>query len=282
MESHFRHRTSLLPGTAAPLLVVRTPAHYADRWLPAHLARISAALHEALPATVHTGLARCDHTGPRPAAHSHGIAATLDRLQAASQRSPSRTALRERRPVLVAVDTDHRWPVLTARARQLGVRGILCLPLVRANDDLGVLTLYAQSRPLFTPVDTTIAGIFAARAVEALLAANQDRPPEALATVQLTVAISTHADCSTTVALSGEIDAHTVPRLRILLQLPTGDLDIDLSGITFLGLAGITFLLELRAHLLQSASTLRLTAVPPIVRRLISLARLEDVLLTAG
>ena len=277
MEPHFR-RVGLPLGTTTPLLVTRRPTHYAERWLPANLMKVISALREVLPATVHTGLIRCDQPVARPPAHSHDVAATLDHLQSVSQQSPSRTALRERRPIVVAVDTDQRWPDLTATARELGVREIVCLPLIRAHRHLGVFTLYAYSRPLFTPIDTSTAG---AHAVDAPFP-EQDRAPEARSPVQLTISISTHSDSSTTVALSGEIDAHTAPRLRILLLLPAEDLDIDLSGISFLGLAGITFFLDLRSHLLLSGSTLRLTAVPPIVRRLISLACLDDVLLDLG
>jgi anti-anti-sigma factor len=271
------------PGAASPLPPGPRPQTRIPSAERAQLEDITSALRASLPATVFTGVLWYDDTTLRPAVSSHSTAATLDRLQVALSQCPCRTALSEERPIVVATELDHRWPVLAHRARQMGVRGVLCLPLIRARRRLGVLTAYAQARPPFTPADTTIAGIFAARAARMLSTATSDSvPKEAVpaAAGPLRIAAShDHHDGPTTIAVSGEVDATTAVRLRAVVLRLTENLVIDLSGVTFFGVAGLAVLTDLNAHLHAHGSTLRLTAIPPQVLRLIRIARLEHTLL---
>lgn len=97
-------------------------------------------------------------------------------------------------------------------------------------------------------------------------------PPSALrvqlATADLTV-----------VELCGDIDVSTAPHLLLrLLRLPPHDFVVDLSRVTFMGVAGMTLLMQLRDHLLLGGGTLRLAEAPPTVLRLIALTELQDFL----
>ncbi|MGQ0837255.1 anti-sigma factor antagonist [Actinokineospora sp.] len=94
---------------------------------------------------------------------------------------------------------------------------------------------------------------------------------------RLRVRLDTGVAC--VVELSGEIDAATAPDLVTrLLRLPPRDVIVDLSGVSFLGVAGLTMLLRLRGHLIAGGGTLRLAAPTHQVRRLITLAALHDLL----
>lgn len=81
------------------------------------------------------------------------------------------------------------------------------------------------------------------------------------------------------VELAGEIDAYTAPGLsRRLSRLPADDMIVDLAQVTFLGCAGLTVLLRLRARLHAGGRTLSLDGVSPLFRRVITLVDLQDVL----
>jgi anti-sigma B factor antagonist len=82
------------------------------------------------------------------------------------------------------------------------------------------------------------------------------------------------------VDVAGEIDAATAPHLSAILeQLPTStDLVVDLSGVDFMGAAGVTLLLRLRRRLLDDGSTLQLTGATPVIRRVIDVLHLAELL----
>lgn len=80
---------------------------------------------------------------------------------------------------------------------------------------------------------------------------------------------------TTVVQISGDLDAATSPAVWIRLSAaPPGDLVIDLSAVTFMGVAGLRLLLRLREHLGPTGATLRLVAAPACVQRLIGLTGL--------
>ncbi|MBC6451078.1 STAS domain-containing protein [Actinokineospora xionganensis] len=80
---------------------------------------------------------------------------------------------------------------------------------------------------------------------------------------------------TTVVEVSGDLDAATSPAVWVRLSAaPPGDLVIDLSAVTFMGVAGLRLLLRLREHRGPTGATLRLAAAPSCVHRLIGLAGL--------
>ncbi|MEO6086352.1 MAG: STAS domain-containing protein [Umezawaea sp.] len=104
--------------------------------------------------------------------------------------------------------------------------------------------------------------------------------PEGTLTVSLALpGIGLIVTGASVVEISGDVDAGTAPGLRRqLLRLPPHNVALDLSGVTFLGAAGLTVLLRARYRIHLGGGTLCLVAVPPAVRRLITMTGLHDTL----
>lgn len=92
---------------------------------------------------------------------------------------------------------------------------------------------------------------------------------------------STPAASQVCVAVAGEVDVETAPRMRAALEdarrsaLPVV---VDLGAVTFMDSAGFSVLAS--AHRIAEAggSSLRLRAVPPRIRRLLAILGLDGVL----
>lgn len=82
-------------------------------------------------------------------------------------------------------------------------------------------------------------------------------------------------------ALAGELDHHTAPRVREVLHgLPVGagdQLVVDLSGLTFCDSSGITVLIAARNHALTAQAGIALVAVPERVARIFRIIGLDRV-----
>jgi anti-sigma B factor antagonist len=87
---------------------------------------------------------------------------------------------------------------------------------------------------------------------------------------------------STAVVLDGEIDIATAPAIRRLLMaaISGGDahLTIDMSGVTFLGAAGIGVLVAAANRAREAGGSLSLLAPSPQVRRLLDVLHLDGIL----
>ena len=85
----------------------------------------------------------------------------------------------------------------------------------------------------------------------------------------------------TVVAVDGELDVDTAPRLSRQLT-PLADkgshLILDLAGLRFCDCAGLSLFLRLQRHASAVGGSLHLTSLTVPTRRLITLARLTDVL----
>ena len=83
------------------------------------------------------------------------------------------------------------------------------------------------------------------------------------------------------VVVNGELDAGTAPGLGGQLE-PLADtgshLILDLAGLRFCDCAGLSLFLRLQQRARAAGGSLQLAAHTPSVRRLITLARLSDVL----
>ena len=90
---------------------------------------------------------------------------------------------------------------------------------------------------------------------------------------------------SVTVVLDGEIDIATAPAIRRLLMAATsgGDihLAVDMSGVTFIGAAGIGVLVAAANRAREAGGSLSLLAPSPQVRWLLDVCHLDGILPTA-
>jgi anti-sigma B factor antagonist len=87
---------------------------------------------------------------------------------------------------------------------------------------------------------------------------------------------------SATVVLDGEIDIATAPAIRRLLlaAISGGDvhLTVDVSGVTFIGAAGIGVLVAAANRAREAGGGLSLLAPSPQVRRLLDVCPLDTIL----
>src|SRR4051794_41605229 len=87
------------------------------------------------------------------------------------------------------------------------------------------------------------------------------------------------ADPCTRVLVGGELDCRTAPRLVRcvygLLDSGHRQIDLDLSGVTFVGAAGLTAFREAALRAGQVGGRARLAAGPPQGRRLLPLTALD-------
>jgi anti-anti-sigma factor len=90
-----------------------------------------------------------------------------------------------------------------------------------------------------------------------------------------------HSDGTTTIALTGEIDAHTVSTAQqSLLDAITvsGDVHLDLRAVTFIDSAGLRMIQVVAAHILGTRRHVTLIAPPDTpARRLLEITGLTDV-----
>ena len=87
---------------------------------------------------------------------------------------------------------------------------------------------------------------------------------------------------SAAVVLDGEIDISTCPAIRrfLMAAISGGDvhLAVDMSGVTFIGAAGIGVLVAAANRARQAGGSLSLLAPSPQVRRLLDVLHLDAIL----
>src|SRR5437763_2279441 len=90
---------------------------------------------------------------------------------------------------------------------------------------------------------------------------------------------------SATIALDGEIDIATAPAIRRFLMAAIGGGDVhlavDMSGVTFIGAAGIGVLVGAANRAREAGGGLLLLAPSPQVRQLLDVLHLDAILPTA-
>lgn len=82
--------------------------------------------------------------------------------------------------------------------------------------------------------------------------------------------------------MDGPVDMRTVPQIRktilnLMLKKRVEEIHVDLSRVTVLDTSGIAMLVEIWRALSRRRAALRLTGLSEKARRLIQLARLEQV-----
>jgi anti-anti-sigma factor len=105
---------------------------------------------------------------------------------------------------------------------------------------------------------------------------NDDGFEEAIAAI----AVEQEAD-STRLVLSGEFDAHTVPRLdddvTALLDEPPRDLVVDMSEVAFIDSTGLAFLVKLYTHVVvEAGGTMRIERPTSAAHRLLEICGLLE------
>jgi anti-sigma B factor antagonist len=87
---------------------------------------------------------------------------------------------------------------------------------------------------------------------------------------------------SATVVLDGEIDIATAPAIRRFLMAAISGgavhLDVDISGVAFIGAAGIGVLVAAANRAREAGGSLSLLAPSPQVRRLLDVLHLDGIL----
>ena len=81
------------------------------------------------------------------------------------------------------------------------------------------------------------------------------------------------------VTVTGEVDIATAPQLaEYLTQFADEPLTVDLSGVSFLGSAGIATLLTAHRHAEQHGSRLTVRGATPIALRVLQIAGVDQML----
>jgi GAF domain-containing protein len=104
-------------------------------------------------------------------ASSDALAKELGQIQDASGEGPSLDAIVTGLPIEVTDPTSASWPAWREAALAHGLRMALSLPLIRADETLGVLNLYSTSSIPFTDEDREAARTFATHATGSLMVA---------------------------------------------------------------------------------------------------------------
>lgn len=97
---------------------------------------------------------------------------------------------------------------------------------------------------------------------------------------QIRLTVRTVSEGITVVAVSGEVDMLTAPQLRadVLPHIDEGStLVLDLSGVSFLGSAGLAVLVEASQHAKRRGATFRVVAVERAVTRPLAATGLGEV-----
>lgn len=86
-------------------------------------------------------------------------------------------------------------------------------------------------------------------------------------------------DGATVVAVSGEVDLQTAPRLSEALEsCGGGTVVVDLSVVEFLDSSGLGALVTANRHVTEAGGTLRLVRPRPSVDKVLTISRLTDVI----
>jgi anti-sigma B factor antagonist len=99
--------------------------------------------------------------------------------------------------------------------------------------------------------------------------------------VGFSVSVS-ESEHGTTVAVAGNVDLATAPRLRALLLSVTGDVRVDLSAVSFMDSSGLNALIAGRKHASGAGNGFAVLHPPELVERAMQLTGLAEYLLPNG
>jgi anti-anti-sigma factor len=81
---------------------------------------------------------------------------------------------------------------------------------------------------------------------------------------------------ATRVRLRGELDAFTAESLRAAIDAATGDVVLDLAGVTFIDSSGLAAIIEATFLLAEDDRRLSADARSPVVQRLFDLSGVDE------
>lgn len=130
-----------------------------------------------IPGTIAAAVETLDEQGRlhAPIFAGDDVARSVKDAQNDTEQGPCLDALRDNKRVVVDdLRVDSRWPVFSARAAELGVRAMVCVPMEAAGRQIGVLSLLSDGPEFLGDEDTPVlASVFAAHAAIALTGASR-------------------------------------------------------------------------------------------------------------
>jgi GAF domain-containing protein len=166
-------------------LMVTTP--HVDGFLQ-HITQLAARLTGGMSCSVTLA-----GTQPYTVSSSDDLAERVDQMQYSQDAGPCLDAVRTGSATLVQdLDSDCPWPLYRRRAREVGVRSSMSLPLTVSDTTIGGLNLYSTRPAAFHPDLRNTLAVFAAQAAAALaMIVRHDR--QAQTSAQLEEALSSRS-----------------------------------------------------------------------------------------
>lgn len=93
------------------------------------------------------------------------------------------------------------------------------------------------------------------------------------------VSIDEHADAYSVVAVRGEVDLHTAPKVRYAIERGSEDVNtvvLDMGGIAFMDSTALSTLMRAKEALEEKGAHLRLTAPSRAVERIFAVTGFGD------
>jgi anti-sigma B factor antagonist len=93
------------------------------------------------------------------------------------------------------------------------------------------------------------------------------------------VSIDEHAEAYSVIAVRGEVDLHTAPKLQYALERAAetnGTVVVDLSGVAFMDSTALSALVRSKENLEKQRASLRLAAPSQAVERIFSVTGFRD------
>jgi GAF domain-containing protein len=117
---------------------------------------------DLMPNATGAALTAFDDDSPSISVATSSHVKTADEAQFKLGEGPCITAIGQREVVMSALlAAEPMWPRYAGRVSRLGLRSVLAIPLVLADELVAVLAVYAQSKDAFTWSDTLVAKRYA-------------------------------------------------------------------------------------------------------------------------
>jgi GAF domain-containing protein len=148
--------------------------HVPEAALQATLDAIARTAVEVIGPASYAGVNLYAHGKFMPQAVAGEPPLALDTLQQETGSGPCIDASRQQATIRVDdMTAELRWPEFTKLALDLGVAGLLCVPLWVDDQQLGSVSLFATERAVFNLADEYLARLFATQAALALAEARR-------------------------------------------------------------------------------------------------------------
>jgi anti-sigma B factor antagonist len=113
-----------------------------------------------------------------------------------------------------------------------------------------------------------------------VLAGTQDFGTEwSISGMNFKVSIDEHADAYSVVAVRGEVDLHTAPKVQYAIERGSEGVEavvVDMSGIAFMDSTALSALMRAKESLEKKGISLRLTTPSGAVQRIFAVTGFED------